>query len=374
MSSLPVNDFGSLVISQIYSTQNFTGNIALVGPYLYYLMALISVGTQGQTLTQLSTLLRAEFEDLRHRYNWPTSPRVRRIRRMKEVMESISNFTSFLYHDWEVEKEYQEITEIMGLEFRSMFLSSKREQKPKIEQTSGDTGSGHSSRSSSLGSENYLTVIQKVSYASTWMFDFNKALTKSELFFHDQRRQSMVLMMNMRNIYRYYGDYFIPVEYLFIPLLEKPVYAVIMLPKPGYTIKDVIDDKTIQNLVDPFLSSNPCIVDVKLPKFRIVTKNSLSGVFKKLNVTHLFNKHLADTSIMSPGLPYVQNILQSVFIDISESNVNILKTGPPPPLTSPSEALKFVEFYVKRPFILHIYWQEMNLKLISAIVNDPNDL
>lgn len=141
---------------------------------------------------------------------------------------------------------------------------------------------------------------------------------------------------------------------------------VVLLPKEGKSINDVIAKLTTKELVKMLTEKQDVKVEVTLPKFSLEYDTELNDTFKQLGINTMFDREKANFSKLGTsedGNIYVDSILHKTRIEVGERGT---KAGAVTAFTM-MDAISFnpepLTLYLDRPFIYMIIDTEQRLPL-----------
>ncbi|KII66364.1 Glia-derived nexin [Thelohanellus kitauei] len=117
-----------------------------------------------------------------------------------------------------------------------------------------------------------------------------------------------------------------------------------------------------------FENSTLKYINLKLPKFDILSQYDFKNTIMKLGVTYIFSHDRSDFGRMTNHSVVIGNIIQVANISVTDMDETAL-TFEDLMQVSISEAQ---DFHANRPFIFIIYSYSYKIVLFSAIVTSPN--
>ncbi|KII72178.1 hypothetical protein RF11_16498 [Thelohanellus kitauei] len=109
---------------------------------------------------------------------------------------------------------------------------------------------------------------------------------------------------------------------LFKRLKDKNRYAVIVLPREGHKIEDVLKNLKFDEMQIYFNASQRKYVKLTMPKFKILGPHDLVNTFKSFGLTDMFDPHRSDFGRMTTQSVFIGTFIQVIHFDIRESGVN----------------------------------------------------
>ncbi|KII73105.1 Antithrombin-III [Thelohanellus kitauei] len=373
MSASSVNEFGQNVLQQLFRSQNFTGNVAFSGVSLYVTMAILSVGLREKTAKQLADFMGNDFQKLHDEKNWKGSESADELTRLRKGIETSSTLSSVLFHGVPVHKSFEQISkDIFGLELDKIDFTDPTKAMNKMNKfvEKATKGMLKDVFKQPMEQDTLMVLINVLYFYGEWEKKFSRDLTSKKPFETGQE-EVMVDMMYEKEDYQIYLDDDNNVDYIFLSFKREGLYGVVVLPRPGIQLKDILNNKSSYDLNRPFELSKERKARLELPKFNFMSELNLVQTFMDNNVSDLFTRGQADMSGMISGSGFVGSLIQVAKINVDEtgttaSAATVLRIQPA------SLEWDVVDFFVRRPFVYHIYHSNMDLILFSAIVTNPN--
>ncbi|KII66924.1 hypothetical protein RF11_03591 [Thelohanellus kitauei] len=103
---------------------------------------------------------------------------------------------------------------------------------------------------------------------------------------------------------------------------DKDRYAVIVLPREGHKIEDVLKDFKFDEMQIYFNASQRKYVKFTMPKFKILGPHDLVNTFKSFGLTDMFDPLRSDFGRMTDQPVHIGTCIQVIHFDIRESGVN----------------------------------------------------
>ncbi|KII66218.1 Serpin B11 [Thelohanellus kitauei] len=372
MSAQQVNSLTYSILNQLYASQNATKNVALGGISLYMMLGALNVGLSGTSYDQLSHYLGDDFEDLLDQETWRSSPTARTWIFLRTISLGLSIMKSQLVCSCYLYDHYKRVTNyVFNLHDIQVDTSNPAESADQInkwisDQTFESIGNWFDE---SMISPDKIVLVDTFGLNAEWLTKFNEALTTEELFYDDNGQSSEVAMMNQIGFTFVYDSPDEDFKIMFKPFKEQNLYFVVMLPRDGYGVEDVLKTFKIEQMYDYYDKSESKYVKLKLPKLKLIGKTDLVETFKQFGITEIFNPDQADFKRMTNHTVFVENLLQITNVVIGEQGVTTAETTK----DTLDESLTDVdEFYMTKPFLLFVYSTSARLVLFGAIVSNPN--
>ncbi|KII63115.1 Glia-derived nexin [Thelohanellus kitauei] len=369
MSDLLVNTLTSRILTELYITQNATGNLAVSGLSLYVLMTTITLGLNGRSQEQLSRFLwndLAIYSNMALKKSAKTFDEWLRLYTLskKHLASKAAMFYSCYLHP-----HYNEILRKFDIEKIEVDFFNHRESASTMnEWLYMNTNVWISDMPGApIQGDHTIIFLSKVLYRLKWKENFISVDTRQELFFDDQGQRFTVPMMIEQSYSTIYDQPDKPFRINFKTLKNTDYYSVIVLPKEGRTIVDVLRNFDFNQLHTYIQLSEWKYVHLKMPKFKIRSQNYLIEAFKQYGVTDIFDSFYSDFHRMTNNSVFIANLMQiaEIVIDDEAGRASVIgdtniKSHPQPTI-----------FHVKGPFLFLVYSFPANLVLINAIVTNP---
>ncbi|KII63116.1 Serpin I2 [Thelohanellus kitauei] len=362
-----VNKFTSLVLKNLYASQNSTGNLALGGMTLYVLMGIINLGLKRRSHVQLSQFLSNGDEEIFSK-DWKYSKYGTKWSNLLKLSERLSIVRLGLFYSCYLYDNFEKILKTFHFhqEKFEYFNSTSSIQKMRQWMYFPNDVSISTNSGEFIWTDNLISVLSRISHRVIWKTNFESGLTKPELFFDDKGNQFMVPMMNEESKYLIYDSLVHNYRIHFKFIDEQEFYTVIVLPKEGHRIADVLKNFQFDHLDTYFRYAKFVPAHLKLPKFKIFSQNNLIETFKHHGVTDIFHPDLSDFGMMTNDTVYIGNLMQAANIVVNDDGGRSSGTRD----TKVDSQTQKV-FHVTRPFLFLVYGWISNVVLISAVVTNP---
>ncbi|KII62349.1 Leukocyte elastase inhibitor [Thelohanellus kitauei] len=333
-------------------------------------MGAINVGLKGRSYDKLSNLLGQNFEELYGKDNRTIFESSYDKFDLDSLSEGSLSMKSALFCPSDIFDHYKQISRLIcGLDYIKINSSNTSGSALAMnEWTSLETyGSVINLFNESMVDEHRMVFIDTFSFTSDWTKSFNFLKTKKEIFIDDKGQKLKVDMMNHEGFNFVYDSPDHNFRILFKPFNDE-LYAAIVLPRDGYGIKDVLEILNLNHMQTYYEQSPATYVDLKLPKFKIVSQNNLVKTFKHFGIIDIFNRNNSAFGGMTNDTVFIENLIQVTNLCIDEvgtpeavDTVRFWKS-----LQLPSE-----KFYVKRPFLFFLFSYKIQHVILSAVVTHP---
>ncbi|KII75068.1 Glia-derived nexin [Thelohanellus kitauei] len=371
MSNYSVYEFGQAALSHLFVSQNHTGNIAFSAPSLYIIMSIINAGLGGRTRSKISQFLYQDVYELQYTSSWSYKVIGYILSRMDEVIKSTTTMKSAIFHSFDINRSFvNRSKELIDIEYHKCDFSNREKITRKINTWAMKNTRRlvHNLYRYPVDKGTKMIVLTTLYFFADWLFPFDPMNTKYEIFTDNMGRDLNVNMMSQIGSYRIYGDLGDPYTMIFIPLIKISLYATIVLPDRGSSTKDILTHLKWDNIQDYFHESLIFNVELKLPKFKITTKNRLINTLIHLNVSELFDPYMADFGFTTSKNISINDLMQITTVIVDELSRGIQTNDE----TQHYRTKNHVNFYVDRPFLFLVYSLESTHVVLSVLVNNPN--
>ncbi len=167
-----------------------------------------------------------------------------------------------------------------------------------------------------IPSDAVMYLINAIYFNATWKYEFEKEDTYEGDFTLADGTNHRADFMKVNGDFVYTGHQdFTAVE---LPYGDSTFSMVVMLPRPGKEVGDLVDQLTVSNWEDWFGQAVMHNVQVELPKFKYEFKNSLNDPLKNLGMGVAFSGGADFTRINPAGDLYISRVIHQAFIDVQE--------------------------------------------------------
>ncbi|KII63036.1 Glia-derived nexin [Thelohanellus kitauei] len=365
------NCFSSSFFKQLYISQNSTGNIVFSGISFYVLMGAIQYGLQGRSYNQLSAILLNDFDKLDDPKLWSTSRTAIILNKIRYISESFLNVRSLLFYSCDLNDHFEQVSSLI---FK--LSAFKIDNSTEIQTAHGihewmletDYRSFVNHFNESNLSEGKLLYINEFTFHADWKINFDPRFTKLEDFFDEYGKPIQVEMMSQKsyNLIFYSNDYNFKI--LFKELRYENLYSAIVLPRKGHNILNVLKKIKIDQIRAYFQKSQLKYTKLKLPKFKISGHIDVARTLKQFGITDIFDKNKSDFGRMTNQTVFVGNLIHVsnlIIDDLDSTEAATTRAKDDQSMENP------FRFYVKKPFLFLVYYETMNIVILSAVVTNP---
>lgn len=215
-----------------------------------------------------------------------------------------------------------------------------------------------------------MYLINAIYFNGTWMYEFDKNLTKDDIFETSDGSQVSTKMMQLSGDFFYHeNENFQAIDLLY----GAGKYGMtIFLPKHGKSLDSLINELDPSKLKEWVANFHECKGNLALPKMKIENKMFLNEVLKILGMEIAFSGAANFENINKQGGLYISRVLHNTFLEVDEEGteaaaatvVEVLRGGSP---------TGFV-MEMNRPFLFFIRERDTNVILfIGKIVNPTHN-
>ncbi|KII63037.1 Glia-derived nexin [Thelohanellus kitauei] len=358
MSVELVNNLSVSILNQLYTSRNENENVAFTGIGLYVILGAINFGLNGRSYSQLSGFLNDTFEELYDPRILKSSTTAKNWNYLRYLAREFINVRSVLFSPCHLFQYYKKLTD------------PKLSAREINEWVSGWVyeSIGNMIDESSLDKRRVI-LINTLYYHADWKINFDESLTKQEFFYVNKDQTEMVAMMNLKSYHHVFDSIHCNFRMLTKRSHDDQTYSVIILPREGHSVKDVLQSFKVDQLQAYFAQSEQKFVHLKLPKFKILAHNDFRDILENMGITDMFHENQADLRRMTNESAYIGNIIQATNIAVYEMGQTYIPTT----RARIDEALSNpYQFFVNSPYLFFVYSYVENTVLISAVVNNPN--
>lgn len=197
-------------------------------------------------------------------------------------------------------------------------------------------------------------LLNAVFFKGTWEKKFDSELTKTESFHGYTRDLKRVQMMGQEGKFSYTtNDMYSAVS---LPYEHGEYSMVVVLPNEDKSISDVLKTMTAESLTNVRSGMEPCMVDLKLPRFATELTLPLNEIISSLGAPTMFDSQNADFSLMADGHMFVSQMLQKAKIEVTESGTKAaaVTMGTIMMTSVNMQPVRHVSFHANRPFMYFI--------------------
>ena len=343
-----------------------SGKNTLISPLsVLAALSMTANGAEGETLTQMETVLGQSKDALNAWYKYDTDKSGDYLHLANAV---------FLKDDPEltvndafiktVEKWYE--TDIVVTDFNEHALNS-------INQYVEDNTHGMVKNIlDEIPDEAVMYLINALAFEAQWANPYNEYQVSEQLFTTEDGREQTVELMYAEEYDAYIED---DLFTGFLKNYEGSRYAfAALLPNEGVSVEEVADSLSAATMTDKLTSRWGGTVLTGLPKFQTEFDTEMSDVLKTMGMTDAFDPHKANFSSLaaySGGNIFLNRVIHKTFISVAEQGT---RAGAATVIEAAAEAAmepeEVKEVILNRPFIYMIWDTEMNMPIFMGTFMD----
>ena len=361
-----VSDFGFKLFNESYEE----GKNILISPLsVLCALSMTANGADGETLTQMESVLGASCEELNEYIYWY----------MNSLAENKSSKLSLANSIWFRDSSSLNVNEDF-LQLNADYYGADIYKAPFDEQTLSDINNWVDLKTDSMikkvldeiPPERVMYLINALSFDAEWLEIYKEDQISDGVFFcEDGKEQGTEFMYSEESIYlenenatgfvKYYKD----VEYAFVALL----------PKEGLSVSELVSSLDANELENLFTTKEFTTVYTSIPKFEYEYDVQMKDILSSIGMPAAFNSGLADFSKLgssADGNIYIGSVLHKTYITVDEKGT---KAGAATVVAMDKESAILIDevkyVYLDRPFVYMLIDCENELPFFIGTVNDP---
>lgn len=222
-----------------------------------------------------------------------------------------------------------------------------------------------------------LVLVNAVYFKADWLTKFDKADTKAEPFYVNDRETVNVEMMHRKVTgFHYASKDDLDAQVLELRYINKTVGMYIILPNDRNGINQLEEKLSTIDITDVTKGLWNSLADVAIPKFKIEQKLDLKDALIKLGLGEIFDEYKANfAGIVNNNDLHVNKIVQKSFIEVNEEGAEASAATSitvAVPISANSE-LRVHKFHVDHPFIFLIVhkFEDTVTPIFMGRINKP---
>jgi serpin B len=221
-----------------------------------------------------------------------------------------------------------------------------------------------------------LILTNAIYFKGTWKVQFDEVNTTDRNFTDGQYNTIQVSTMKLiqkEDKYNYTETE--KFQMLEIPYDGNEISMMIILPKEGYDLPDIVNMLSRENYANWIDDMYQTKADIYLPKFNFSTSYTLNGYLVDLGMVDAFDDNKADFSGIDGRTDlFISTVLHKAFIDVNEEGTEaaaatamVMGTTAYEPDAPPER----ITFDCNHPFLFTIHHKETGTILFMGSVTNP---
>ncbi len=337
---------------------------------LFYALALANEGAEGETQTELLQALHMPDINL---VNSESGKLFKNLYTDNEIGKLLLANSLWLKEDVDFNKAFLEraARDYFAHSFSVDFADSET-AKQISRWVSENTGGklGDDPKEFQAGPEQMMSIINTVYFYDQWSDEFDRKLTKDDIFNLADGSKVKVPFMN-----RTFMGEFAQEENCLVTSLgfKNDQHMLLILPDEGVSPYDILSDPErladVLTAIDSESAKGGKII-LSVPKFDFKARNNLKEVLTKLGVELAFTEQADFTGLAATEPLFISDVRQNLSISIDEkgceaaayTEIRFLGSMPPD---------ETIEMKLDRPFIFAITGGAGDAPLFIGVVNNP---
>nr|QOP39356.1 serpin 3 [Myxobolus cerebralis] len=376
--SSKINDFGFNMMKVLARQNQSNSNIAFSSPCVYFVLAFMEMGAKENTLEELKKVTGEDFSQLLNVSDKMSNNSKDLVNRLESLLTSMKGSTEYflkIFHEKKIDSNFKQQTinvfnsEYDNINFGDTELAVKTINKWVEEKTRGHIKKLFENFPEAVN----FVVVNTLRFKSDWIEEFDPYLTEEESFYIDEKNTHQVEMMRNLNSFNYTHDGKLKLSALFMPFVQKGMFAVFILPDVDQNLNDVLINLKGNDIEILMSQSKPTNVDAYIPKMNLFNRLKLKKSLQIMGARDMFSPFIADFSGISSTQTSLFDIIQCVSIRIDEKGADasaatgsiICSDGPPLRNT--------IVFKLNRPFMVMIFDSTSGMILFTNCVWDASE-
>jgi len=200
----------------------------------------------------------------------------------------------------------------------------------------------------------YLLVLNAVYFKGEWINQFEKDLTKKQVFYNFNKEEKNIDTMEITKYFNYFEDS--NLQAIELNFKKEVISALIILPNKKLSMNEFIEilDKDNDYYYSIINNLKRNKVNLRLPKFEITYSKQLKEVLKIIGVNLPFEKNADFSKIRSQNDIYINEIIHKTYLKVDEKGTEAAAVTMIEMLTGSAfqpEQEKIYFMHVNRPFL-----------------------
>ena len=200
----------------------------------------------------------------------------------------------------------------------------------------------------------YLLVLNAVYFKGEWINQFEKDLTKKQVFYNFNKEEKNIDTMEITKYFNYFEDS--NLQAIELNFKKEVISALIILPNKKLSMNEFIEilDKDNDYYYSIINNLKRNKVNLRLPKFEITYSKQLKEVLKIIGVNLPFEKNADFSKIRSQNDIYINEIIHKTYLKVDEQGTEAAAVTMIEMVTGSAfqpEQEKIYFMHVNRPFL-----------------------
>lgn len=216
-----------------------------------------------------------------------------------------------------------------------------------------------------------MFLINAIYFKGVWTYKFDKNATTDEQFYLADGSTVPCKMMKQSADFLYMdNDLFQAVD---LPYHREKFRMLILLPKPGKTTQQVIEQLNYENWKQWVKNLAKLKGDVQLPRFKMEYKITLNDALESLGMGIAFSSNADFTKMYKPGNLFINEVKHKTFVEVNEEGTEAAAvTSVEMRFTSVGPSDSFF-MRIDRPFIFAIHENHSETILFIGKIGAPGN-
>lgn len=215
-----------------------------------------------------------------------------------------------------------------------------------------------------------LILLNALYFNGVWESPFKKENTKSDLFSTSTGEQKRVdFMQQYPQGYNFVTDEQVTLAEL--PYGNGAFSMTIVLPHENVSLNEWMKQLNVTHWKSLQSKMTSQTLRVKLPKFKIESKDFLTEALKKTGIFEAFTEGADFSNLSKDGL-FVSDIMQANYFCIDEQGTEASAVTATVQVTSPGSVATVIDFYVNRPFLFVLKENSTGAILFLGRISAPS--
>ena len=272
---------------------------------------------------------------------------------------------------WHFEDDFIDINKqyfnalVKGLDFNDVVTSERIINQWVEDNTNGKI---KTILNNDIDGNTVMFLINAIYFKGTWTYEFDKKLTKDDVFNLSDGTQTKCKMMEKEGTIKYFDNE--DFQAIDMPYGDGLYSMTVFLPRQGKDINTLIGKFNNENWTKWINSFKKKNVYLQFPKFKLEYKITLNDALKSLGMAIAFNDLADFTNMYKPGGLFISKVKHKTYVAVDEEGTEAAAVT--------SVGIKFDSFpqkifmKVNRPFIFAIRENHSQTILFIGKLIKPN--